>query len=47
MSRTTHARRLLAIGIALIAVAAAGPVGAVTAPAKPNCGLGGGPTCGG
>jgi hypothetical protein len=47
MLRTTHARRLLAIAIALVALAAASPVGAVTAPVKPLCGLGGGPTCSG
>lgn len=47
MPRTTHARSLLAVAIALFALAAASPVAAVAGPVKPLCGSGGGPTCSG
>jgi hypothetical protein len=45
MSQTTHARRLLAIAIALFALAAASPMASYAGPVKPLCGSGGGPNC--
>lgn len=47
MPRITHARRLLAIAIALFALAAASPVASYAGPVKPLCGTGGGPNCSG